>query len=298
MSSYKICKTSLFICISLFALTEAQMLNAASLNRAPSVFPPVQQKSCRSVSEISPLVKRGNVLLFGEMHGTQEIPAFIADVVCMATKNRIPVTLGLEIPFDEQKTIDRFLDSRGGTAAEAKLTDGAFWHSETKDGRSSMAMLRLIVQIRALRAADAKVRIVAYDSEPLAKERDRIMAQNLAKAIAGKPKNLFVVLSGNNHTRLTRGNPWNKEFESMAYLLTKSINGSHLFSLNVSHEGGEAWICIEEPPDFKTICKAKRLKPNAEAPPAWSVKLANELNAPYSGTFGVGTLSASPPVHQ
>lgn len=298
MIFHKFRKISSFIIVSLFALAQAQVLSAASYNRTPSASMSSQQKTCRSVSEIFPLLKRGNVLLFGEIHGTQEIPAFIADVVCMAAKKQIPVTLGLEIPYSEQKIIDRFLDSRGGKEAEARLIEGAFWHSKTKDGRSSLAMLRLIEQVRTLRAAGAKVQIVAYDSDPLAQERDRIMAQNLSNAIAGKPKNLFIVLSGNNHTRLTRGNQWNKEFESMGYLLAKSNNGSQLFSLNMSHEGGEAWICIEEPPDFNTVCKAKRLKPYTGAPAAWSVKLTAEANTPYSGAFGVGVISASPPVHQ
>jgi hypothetical protein len=298
MDCCKFRKLSSVIIISIFTLIGAQILDAAPYKSAPNASLAGQSKSCRSVSGLSPLLKRGNVLLFGEIHGTQEIAAFIADAVCMAVKKRIPVTLGLEIPVDEQEAIDRFLDSGGETTAKARLTEEAFW--KIKDGRSSIAMLQLIDQVRILRAAGAKLRIVAYDqSGSFTAERDKVMAQNLATIAARKPRSLLIVLSGDNHTRLTRGNPWNKEFESMGYLLTKSFKSSSLISFKRSHEGGEAWICIEESPNSTvSTCKPVRLKPETGALPAWSVKLTSEPNAAYSGTFGVGRITASPPVHQ
>lgn len=294
----KFYKLGSVIIIFLFALVEAQTLDAALSDPLSSSY--LQKKTCRSVSGISTFLKQRNVLLFGEKHGTQEIPAFIADVVCLAAKSRLPVTLGLEIPYEEQAAIDRFLASKGETADTARLTEGAFWHPGLQDGRSSAAMLELIEQLRSLQKSGSKVRIVAYDSKPRTRspERDQVMARNLAAAITRNPKNIFIVLSGNIHTRLTRGNQWNKEYEAMGYLLTKSIEKSRLFSFNASHEGGEAWVCIEESPDSKTVCKPLRMKPEIEAPAAWSVKLIAEPNTPYSGIFGIGRITASPPVHQ
>jgi hypothetical protein len=143
--------------------------------------------------------------------------------------------LGLEIPFDEQTSIDRFLDSSGGAAAEARLTEGAFWRPERQDGRSSIAMLNLIEQVRALRASGYKVRIIAYDSKSgtPAQERDRVMARNLAAVAGREPRNFLVALSGNVHNRLTRGVSWDKEYEPLGYLLTKSGGGSRVTSLNM-----------------------------------------------------------------
>lgn len=297
MGHCKFRKLSSVIILSIFALM-AEILGAVPFNPPPAASLLAQQRTCRSVSGLSPLLKRGNVLLFGEKHGTQQIPAFISDVVCITAKKRIPITLGLEIPFDEQAAIDRFLDSGGGAAAEAQLTEGAFWHREIQDGRSSMAVLQLIEQARALRAAGAKLRIVAYDAKPglPGQERDRVMARNLAAVAGREPKNLLVLLSGNFHNRLTRGTSWDQEYEPMGYLLTKSISSSRIISLNVAHEGGEGWVCVEQPPDSKLTCKALPFKPETGAP-AWSVKLTAEPNSPYSGTFGVGRISASPPAH-
>ena len=305
MESCKFHKLSIGIIIFIFVLTGAPILSAASYDRPPFAYMSTQQKTCKSVSGISPLLTRGKILLFGEMHGTKEIPAFIADVICMAVKKRVPVTLGLEIPSDEQMAIDRFLVSKGGEEAKARLTKGAFWHrkfpdgSSYTDGRTSIAILQLIDQIRSMRASGAKVRIVAYDQESgsVAQKRDWLMAQNLGDAARRESGNLFVVLTGDVHARLMRGTSWNKEFEPMGYLLTKSINSSHIVSFAVSHEGGEAWLCVELPPDMKQTCKSLPLKPKTGVPPAWSVKMTAEPNSAYSGIFGVGRITSSLPVH-
>ena len=287
-------KLSSLVILPLFALIVMETATAA----AAAV--PAPPQTCRSVSGLSALHKRGHILLFGEMHGTQEVPAFIADVVCIAAKKRIPVTLGLEIPFEEQAAIDRFLDSGGGSAAEARLTEGAFWRPRLQDGRPSVAMLHLIEQVRALRASGYKVRIVAYDSKPgtPSQERDRVMAQNLAAVAGREPGNLLVVLSGNVHTRLTRGVSWNNEYEPMGYLLTKSISSSRVISLNMAHGGGEAWGCRSPSPDSDEVtCAPYSYRPQVGAT-AWSVKLNVVSGAPFSGTYGVGRITVSPPVKE
>jgi hypothetical protein len=287
MPSYLFRKLCSVIILSIFALIVMKTTSAV----------PVQQRSCGAVSGLSALLKRGNILLFGELHGTREAPAFIADVVCIAAKKRIAVTLGLEIPLDEQASIDRFLDSSGGAAAEARLTEGAFWRPERQDGRSSIAMLHLIEQVRSLRASGNKVRIVAYDSKSgtPAQARDRVMAQNLAAVVGREPRNFLVVLSGNVHNRLTRGVSWNKEYEPLGYLLTKSSGSSRVISFNMSHEGGEAWGCRSPSPDSDEVsCAPYSYRPQVGAT-AWSLKLTPASGAPFSGTYGVGRITASPP---
>jgi hypothetical protein len=289
MASYQFRKLSSVVILSIVALI---------VMKTTTIAVPARQPSCRSVSGLSALLKRGNILLFGELHGTQEVPAFIADVVCIAAKKRAPVILGLEIPSEEQAAIDRFLDSGGGPAAEARLTEGAFWHPKLQDGRPSVAMLHLIEQVRALRASGYKVRIVAYDSKPgtPSQERDRVMAQNLTAVAGREPGNLLVVLSGNVHNRLTRGVSWSNEYEPMGYLLTKSISSSRIVSLNMSHAGGEAWGCRSPTPDSDEVtCAPYSYRPQAGST-AWSVKLTAAPDTAFSGTYGVGRITSSPPV--
>ena len=257
-----------------------------------------QRRTCRSVSGISALLKQGSILLFGELHGTQQAPAFIADVVCRAAKKRIPITLGLEIPFEEQAAIDRFLDSKGDAAAVTQLTEGTFWNPAFPDGRSSLGMLQLIEQVRALRARGSKLRIAAFTgaSTLRSQERDRAMAQTLASVANRAPKGLLIVLSGNVHNRLTRGTSFNTAYEPMGYLLTKSISSSRITSLDMSHDGGEAWGCRTPSPDADQVtCSTYSFKPVVGAT-TWSLTLTDSPDAPFSGTFGVGRITASPPV--
>ncbi|AEI62652.1 DUF1688 family protein [Corallococcus macrosporus] len=44
-------------------------------------------------------VKPGGVLLLGEMHGTQEVPRFVAQTSCQTAVAGTPVTVGLELPL-------------------------------------------------------------------------------------------------------------------------------------------------------------------------------------------------------
>jgi erythromycin esterase-like protein len=289
MGSYLFRKLSSVITFSIFVL----MIMATM-----SVAIPAQRRTCRSVSGLSALLKRGNILLFGELHGTQQAPAFIADVVCRAAKKRILVTLGLEIPFEEQAAIDRFLNSKGGEADKAQLTEGAFWNPAFPDGRSSLAMLQLVEQVRALRAAGAKLRIVAFTGAASlrSQERDRAMAETLASVIKREPKGLLVVLSGNIHNRLTRGTSFNPAYEPMGYLLTKSISNSRVISLDMSHGGGEAWGCRTPSPDSDQVTCAAYSFRSAVGAPEWSLKLTDAPDTPFSGTYGVGRITASPPV--
>ena len=67
---------------------------------------------CRDIGELP----GGHLLLFGEMHGSIEAPALIADVACHLSLSG-DVTIGLEIPATEQAQIDDYLASAGTAVA-------------------------------------------------------------------------------------------------------------------------------------------------------------------------------------
>ncbi|HET9451147.1 MAG TPA: hypothetical protein VFO83_09710, partial [Aggregicoccus sp.] len=86
-----------------------------------------------------PLYKEGQLLLLGELQGSQETPALVAGLVCHAAARKLPVTLALELPRTEQKRINRFLSSAGRPEDRQRLLNGAFWNRPYQDGRSSSA---------------------------------------------------------------------------------------------------------------------------------------------------------------
>ncbi|MBS1121986.1 MAG: hypothetical protein H6Q90_4214 [Deltaproteobacteria bacterium] len=142
----------------------------------------------------------GAIVWFGEMHGTEQSPRFVGDVV-QHTAHTWSVQLGLEIPRDVQPQLDRYFASDGGVTARAALLDGAFWRWH--DGRSSDAMLGFIERVRALRADGSVIDVVAFDipsddATSDARGRDLAMAEWLIRAV-------MVVLSGDVQILRTRG---------------------------------------------------------------------------------------------
>ena len=101
-------------------------------------------------------------VVFGELHGTAQLPALFADVVCGASRNGA-VVVGLEYDRPYQPALDAYLASDGGPGAREALMIGMEWPSSGfTDGRTSEAMLALIERLRLLKAAGADLSVVAF----------------------------------------------------------------------------------------------------------------------------------------
>ena len=166
---------------------------------------------CRPIEGIQPLLNPGRVLLLGELHGTVESPAFALDVACHAARAGLPAIVGLELATGEQARVDAFLDSPGSEEDRAALLAGPPWQSSYQDGRASHAMFNLIDGVRRLRLEKLPVRVVMFDAPTAGggQQRDRNMARNLAEVIAGEPRAMTIVLTGNRHSRTTKGSARN-----------------------------------------------------------------------------------------
>jgi len=129
---------------------------------------------------------RGQVLLLGEMHGTEQAPKFADAMVCLALARGESVVLGLEQSSMEQERIDTYLASDGSEAARQALFVGSsFWNSRFRDGRSSLAKLELIELSRHRMADGADLSVEALDFGPTDTDlveadfrRDRVMLRN------------------------------------------------------------------------------------------------------------------------
>lgn len=63
------------------------------------------------------LFRPGRVLMFGEIHGTQEVPATIAELLVQGLDAGYEVELGLEIPRAEEPLLRAYLQSDGSLPA-------------------------------------------------------------------------------------------------------------------------------------------------------------------------------------
>jgi hypothetical protein len=247
---------------------------------------PSSRLSCGGpISGAENVLDPGTILLLGEIHGTNEIPDFVATLACLAVE-RGPVTVGLEIPSDEQARIDRYLASAGDQPARASLIASPFWKSDMQDGRGSVAMAALLERLRRLASTTGRVRVVAYD-QGLGDVggRDEAMAAHLIDDHERHQRELLIVLSGNVHNRVVRGTSWDPAYAPMGWYVARQE--PFVISLDFTCGAGTAWICHD-------TCGIKQLR--AKSPFAGRrIAIDAERGNAYHGTYDIGIPSASLP---
>src|SRR5262249_11590304 len=132
-------------------------------------------------------------LVLGDLHGTREIPGFVARMAATVA-SREPVVLALEIPPDESPAIQAFLASDGSAASRSKLIAGPWWQDVYQDGRRTVAMADLLETVRALRAAGRSIDVVTIDNPSRESEiREEDMAQRVIAARRAHPDAALIV---------------------------------------------------------------------------------------------------------
>lgn len=236
----------------------------------------------------------GAVVLFGEIHGTEEAPELFADVVCAALIEGRDVQVALEWSPEHRAAIQAYLESDGSDEAREALYDTDPWRRDYQDGRTSRAMLELLEEIRVWSRAGFPVDVVGFDQRPAEGSdvtRDALMARRLAKLVQEHPSAVFLVLTGNIHARLAPGVPWDDDFEPMGYLLARAVPERSIRSLDLSSTGGSAWIC--QGMDASS-CGAQKLGGSGEGDAPY-VQLDDDETDGFSGIYYVGSMTASPP---
>lgn len=197
---------------------------------------------CQPHSLLDPTAIRERVILVGDLHGTNEMPAFVSGLACSLLQQGRQVVLSLEVAGDLQPEIARYLASDDSQAARQPLSASRF--GKLQDGRGSAAMMELIEQVRQLRKAGASVSAVATDmSSGQAGTRDAIMAGNIAALALGNPNATVVSLSGNMHASKRKGGHAGADYEPLGYLLTRQMPTHAIY---LAHTGGTAWVCMPQ----------------------------------------------------
>ncbi|GHG67384.1 hypothetical protein [Comamonas sp. JC664] len=244
-------------------------------------------------------VKPGAVLLLGEMHGTQEVPRFMAQAACQTAVAGTPVTVGLELPLENQTRIDAFLDSAGEEHDWLKLMEAPFWRSPYPDGRSSEAVANMLEQLRELRFRGLDVDIFVFDHpKAQGQAREDAMHATVRHQVESSPKRFHVILSGNIHSRTKKGLPWNKDFKPMGLLLKDSLGS--VVSLDMAYNSGSAWICAVDSQGVKDSldCGVREAKGRDNGDRFFLHTWGGTNGDGYHGVFYVGPVTASVPAVQ
>lgn len=261
---------------------------------APTASPPAPGVACRPGASLpAGALTPGTVLLFGELHGTRELPALFGELVCEAA-HAGPVTVGLEMPGSEQQGVERYLASAGGPADRAALLAGPIWTRDYQYGYSSAATVGLLERLRQLRASGLPLEVALFDVEKGGPDRDEKMAGAIAARIHGRPGAPFLALTGNYHARARPGAPWNPAQRWMGGYLRDA--GLRVLGFDLGREvEGMAWICSTAEARSCGAKPVKVMQPLPVGARRGVVLLAEETPEGYAGLWAVESLTASPP---
>ncbi|MBZ4332108.1 hypothetical protein NR800_32845 [Corallococcus interemptor] len=255
---------------------------------------PVFTECGQSILGLKKLARAGGVLLLGELHGTQEVPRFIAQSVCQLVTVGMPVTVGLELPVENEERITAFLQSQGGEVDWLKLMEAPFWRSPYPDGRGSEAVANMLEQLRQLRAQGLDVAVFVYDHPKLSgQQREDALTKTVLAQVKSKPERFHLVVSGNIHPRTAKGLPWDKQYKPMGYLLKAELDD--VTALDMAYDSGTAWICAANPRSNKLDCGVKEAKGKDNGDRVFVHRWNSANSDGYHGVFYVGHVTASEP---
>jgi len=223
-----------------------------------------------SLEPIARQLAPGGLVVFGELHGTHEVPAFVAAAAERAAATG-PVALALELPDALQPGVDAYLATGDRAALLARPHE--FW--SWRCGRGGEALFELLARVRALPDA----RVVCCDGTwPTAQARDAGMAGAILAGI-DRWRAAWLVVCGNLHAR-SDSPQW------MAW---------HLRARHpdlVALDGGSAWVITSADGDGG-ITKLGRSRGDTRR----GVELFAHRDARgFDGVFHVGPLTPSLPV--
>ncbi|RKG90186.1 hypothetical protein D7W82_04575 [Corallococcus sp. CA049B] len=268
---------------------EQQVAKAPGAKEAPAFT-----ECGQSILGLKKLATAGGVLLLGELHGTQEVPRFIAQSVCQLVTAGMPVTVGLELPVENEERITTFLQSQGGEVDWLKLMEAPFWRSPYPDGRGSEAVANMLEQLRHLRAQGLDVAVFVYDHPKLSgQQREDALTKTVLARVKATPQRFHLVVSGNVHPRTAKGLPWDKQYKPMGYLLKDQLKD--VTALDMAYDSGTAWICAADTQGRKLDCGVKEAKGKDNGDRFFVHRWSSANNEGYHGVFYVGHVTASEP---
>ena len=244
---------------------------------------------CGDTAWLAPLdasLSPGRVVVIGEMHGTEQGPAFALATACRAIGSGRSVVVALELPIADSEAIAALTDDPSETH-RAALVATPFWMREKQDGRSSSAMLELLDDLARM-GSDHAVVVPIDNAASTSADRERGMFDAVSAAHTAMPERVVIVLVGNLHSQRGPKARAREDFTPMAEQLDHAVDD--LVTLDMRYTGGAAWTCMSDG------CGSHRIPPNTKNDSLYVDVSTSPDSLGYSGYYGVGELRSSPPV--
>lgn len=211
---------------------------AAALMTGPATAATLDCPALDGVEAIR--AKAPDYLIFGEAHGTRELPALFGDLVCAYAASG-PVTVGLEFLPAEKAALDAYLVSDGGPQSRSTLLASEGWGDP--HGRASQAILDLVDSLRRFKTAGADIAVTAFDhptEQPGTSDaRETGMARLLMAAKAARPAAPVLALTGAGHAGKSAWSSFDPPFLAMS----QHLPADRTLAVAVVRGGGEVWAC-------------------------------------------------------
>jgi hypothetical protein len=177
--------------------------------------------------EVYDSIAKFELIMVGEMHGTQEPSLLVESLAKLISKKEGVVSVGLEIPINE---LTSFIEN----PTKDNLLNSFFFSKENIDGRNGQSWFNLILNC----TKDTNINLFFFDNVNTTKneKRDSIMYLGIKNQKLLFPNNKIITISGNIHN-------WRIPFNDMVtmgmYCLKDTVNFSYDKVCSISHAYSE-----------------------------------------------------------
>ena len=245
-------------------------------------------------------------IVFGEMHGTREVPAFFSSLACGLARKGERLLIAIEFSRYHNGALQSAWNADGAQFEALLLKAG--WRGR-RDGVGSEAMFVMLRDLHHLRMQGYSIDITAFNG-PAADEQQQarfadllgqgpheaVQAENIAIAARAGSYDRVLVLVGSLHAMKQPHNVGSGLFDPMARRL--EAYGSVL-SLDMKHAGGTSWnlqrdFGVHAATATGSFGRAPFIALHDKA--GARRKKGGEWRQEYfDGFFWIGRISASPP---
>jgi len=244
---------------------------------------------CPIKVDVSNIAKTRDILIFGEIHGTKEMPEYFGSVICslVTDKNFVrKITVLLEHPKSSNDELQEYLKSDYLSSDNQKLINSSPWNKRLQDGRASVAVLRLVKELGVYKKNYPQLNIQAWvDYNAAEKQRnlDSILARDLTNLYDKDHNSLVILLIGNYHGNSNYSN-------NMVSFLDRPYKYYKLVSMR-----GDSWNCTKSSVTSPLECGINPVRENITVGSDITRELPKNVCSPNQGEINVGILTASKP---